>query len=311
LALKALSITGEVITTPYSFAATTHSLVWCGLTPVFCDIEEETFNIDAKKIESLITHKTTAILPVHVYGIPCDMHRIEKIVKAHGLKVIYDAAHAFGVQQDGCPILGKGDLSILSFHATKVFNTVEGGAIITGDEKTKEHVDLLKNFGIKDEVTVTIPGINAKMNEIQAAFGLLQLKGIEEEIAKRKRICEHYHKNLMDKKGLKCLQYPPSVKPNYSHFPVIIDQDGFGKTRDSVYHELRAHQIYARRYYYPLISRYPAYRNIPSASPENLPVAEKITKEILCLPIYGELGTDEVDRICDIMLNRSRTKIVG
>jgi dTDP-4-amino-4,6-dideoxygalactose transaminase len=309
MALKTLAISGEVITTPFSFAATTHSLAWCGLTPVFCDIEKESFNIDPKKIERLITPKTTAILPVHIYGTPCDMDRIEKIAKTYGLRVIYDAAHAFGVKKDGHPILGKGDLSVLSFHATKVFNTVEGGAVITSDEKTKKHVDLLKNFGIKDEITVTIPGINGKMNEIQAAFGLLQLKGIDEEIAKRKKISERYHKNLRDEKGLKCLQYSPSVKPNYSHFPVIIDQDGFGKTRDSVYHELRAHQIYARRYYYPLISSFPAYRNLPSASPENLPVAEKVSREILCLPIYGELSADEADRICDIMLNRSKTKI--
>jgi len=298
--LQSLRITGEVITTPYSFVATTHSLHWNGIKPVFCDINEHDFNINSNKIEALITPKTTAILPVHVYGNPCDFIKIGEIADTYGLKVIYDAAHAFGVNFNGKSILNYGDMSILSFHATKVFNTIEGGAIITNDKKLKERIDFLKNFGFADEVTVVAPGINAKMNEIQAAFGLLQLKNIQIEIQKRNEIAKSYRKKLANIKGIKIFDDFKGVKHNYSYFPILIQKD-FQKSRDQVYDLLKKNNIYSRRYFYPLISQFPMYRELASASANNLPVAEKITKEILCLPIYGNLSEMHVEKIVQLI----------
>jgi len=300
-ALQALRITGEVITTPYSFVATTHALHWNGITPVFCDIEPEYCNIDPEKIEALITPKTTAILAVHVYGNPCQVHKIQEIADIYGLKVIYDACHAFGVTIDGESVLNYGDLSILSFHATKVFTTFEGGAIVCHDEKMKKRIDFLKNFGFADETIVVGPGINAKMNEFQAALGLLQLKYIDEAIDKRRRISELYRSKLSDIDGIRLLKSGVNVKTNFQYFPVFIDEKAFGKRRDELYNELRKHDIYARRYFYPLISQFPTYRGLPSASPGNLPVAERITKEVLCLPMYSDLNSDHVEFVCRIV----------
>lgn len=304
--LQALRITGEVITTPFSFVATTHALHWNRITPIFCDIKEKDFTINAEKIESLITPDTTAILPVHVYGFPCDMEKISEIADTYGLKVIYDAAHAFGVKLNGQTLLKYGDLSILSFHATKVFNTLEGGAIVTDNEKLKKRVDFLKNFGFADEVTVVAPGINAKMNEFQASYGLLQLEEIEDQIRKRKNIADYYCKSLEGVPGLTLIPEMEGVKHNYQYFPVLIDAKEKGKSRDDVYNELKKHDIYSRRYFYPLISRIPAYRQLASASPINLPVAEKIGQQILCLPLYSDLELTDVDRICKVLRNQER-----
>lgn len=300
-ALQALRITGEVITTPYSFVATTHALHWNGITPVFCDIESDYCNIDPNKIEALITPKTTAILPVHVYGNPCQVDKIGKIADRYGLKVIYDACHAFGVKINGKSILNYGDLSILSFHATKVFTTFEGGAIICHDEKMKKRIDYLKNFGFADEVTVIGPGINAKMNEFQAALGLLQLKHFDKVIERRKKIYLLYKQNLKNVRGIRILNEIPGVKHNYAYFPIFINEREFGKSRDEVYEELKRHNIYTRRYFYPLISQFSTYRGLQSSSPENLINAEKISKEILCLPFYDGLKLKDVEFITNII----------
>ena len=302
-ALQALRITGEVITTPFSFVATTHAIHWNGITPVFCDIEPDSCNINAEKIESLITPKTTAILPVHVYGNPCNVQKIEKIADTYGLKVIYDACHAFGVKINGDSILNFSDLSVLSFHATKVFTTFEGGAIICHDEKMKKRIDFLKNFGFADEVTVVAPGINAKMNEFQAALGLLQLKYIDAAIEKRKSLAMLYRKNLSDIGGIRMLGEDRNVKYNYQYFPVFIDSASFGKSRDDLYNELKNNNILARRYFYPLISQFPTYKGLPSASPGNLQVAERITNEVLCLPLYADLDEDSINKICGVILS--------
>ncbi|HHA1915660.1 MULTISPECIES: DegT/DnrJ/EryC1/StrS family aminotransferase [unclassified Enterobacter] len=309
-ALQTLRITGEVITTPYSFVATSHSLLWNDLTPVFADIDPVTFNIDPDRIEELITPKTTAIMPVHCYGIPCDMERIQKIADTYGLKVIYDAAHCFGVKQDNASILNYGDLSVLSFHATKVFNTFEGGAIICHDAKTKQRIDYLKNFGFADETIVMAPGINAKMNEVQAAMGLLQLKYIDSALQERAIIYQRYVE-LLDS-TLPALEY---IKPagniewNYSYFPVLIRADS-AVSRDAIYTELRKHNIYARRYFYPLISAFPMYRHFPTANVQNLPVADEISHAVLCLPIYpGLLVADQrriIEIIQDLFIDASR-----
>lgn len=300
-ALQALKISGEVITTPFSFVATTHSLWWNGIKPVFVDIEPNYFNLDVDKIEAAITPKTTAIMPVHVYGNPANVKRIQEIADTYGLKVIYDAAHAFGVKTNEDSVLNYGDLSILSFHATKVFNTIEGGAIVCHDEKTKKRIDFLKNFGFADEVTVVAPGINAKMNEIQAAYGLLQLKQVNEHIEKRKRISSLYKELLCNVKGIICLPDMEGVKHNYSYFPILINGE-FGKTRDEVYELLKKNDIFSRRYFYPLISQFPTYSGLPSADPENLPIAEKVTKQILCLPIYSEIDVVDVKRIVNLII---------
>jgi dTDP-4-amino-4,6-dideoxygalactose transaminase len=303
-ALQALRITGEVITTPFSFVATTHALWWNNIKPVFVDIEPDYFTLDPDKIESAITPKTTAILPVHVYGNPCRVEEIKKIADTYGLKVIYDACHTFGVRLNGVPVLNFGDLSVMSFHGTKVFTTFEGGAIVCHDEATKKRIDFLKNFGFADETTVVAPGINAKMNEFQAALGLLQLKYIDEAIEKRKKIAGIYRNGLKNIPGLKFLEDIPGVKHCYSYFPVLIDQEKTGMSRDSIYEEMKTQDIYTRRYFYPLISQFPAYRSLDSAQPGKMPVAEKVTEEVICLPIYPDLDDEYVNKICTL-LNRS------
>lgn len=299
--LQGLRITGEVITTPYSFVATTHSLNWNGIKPVFCDIEEDTLCLDPRKLEPLITPRTTAILPVHVYGHACDVDRISEVSDFYGLKVIYDAAHAFGVRIRGKSILNYGDMSVLSFHATKVFNTIEGGAIVTEDEKLKKRIDFLKNFGYADELTVVGPGINARLNELQAAYGLLGLKVVSDEIEKRRRISHVYAEAFGGIPGLKCFSEEEGVDGNFGYFPILIDENEFGKSRDTVYENLKQKNIFTRRYFYPLISRFPTYRGLASASPDQLPVAEKVSTQILCLPIYASLSEEETERIVDVI----------
>jgi dTDP-4-amino-4,6-dideoxygalactose transaminase len=294
-ALQALRITGEVITTPYSFVATAHSLLWNGIKPVFVDIDPISLNLDPAKIEAAITPQTTAIMPVHCYGYPCDVERIQAIADNYNLKVIYDAAHAFGVKNQDGGILNHGDLSVLSFHATKVFNTFEGGAIICPDEKTKRRIDHLKNFGFIDEVTVVAAGINGKMSEINAAFGLLQLKGIDEALAKRQAIDAHYRESLKDILGIRCADGGSHVA-NYAYFPIFVE-----KNRDTLYETLKENGIFGRRYFYPLISDFPMYRGLPSAAPSNLPIARKTSEEVICLPIYPELSHDSQDKIIGII----------
>lgn len=295
-ALQALRITGEVITTPYSFVATSHSLLWNGIKPVFVDIDPLTLNLDPDKIEAAITPQTTAIMPVHCYGHPCDVERIQKIADTYGLKVIYDAAHAFGVQLHSGSVLNHGDLSVLSFHATKVFNTFEGGAIVCPDAKTKLRIDHLKNFGFVDEVTVVEPGINGKMSEFNAALGLLQLKDIEEAWQKRKAIDARYRQGLAAVKGIHCLQDAGEKVANYAYFPILV-QPEYPLSRDELYQKLRDSGIYARRYFYPLISEFPMYRGLPSAAQSNLPVASKVSSEVICLPIYPALEAFDQENI--------------
>jgi dTDP-4-amino-4,6-dideoxygalactose transaminase len=295
-ALQALRITGEVITTPYSFIATSHSLLWNGIKPVFIDIHSETFNLDPEKIEAAITPHTTAILPVHVYGKPCDIENIQKIADAYGLKVIYDAAHAFGVNYKGESLSKHGDLSILSFHATKVFNTFEGGAIICPDAKIKKRIDDLKNFGFHDEVTVVAPGINGKMNEVQAAFGLLQLKHIDKAIALRRQIDAQYREQLSSVPGIFCPPLPADTTYNYSYFPILVEKD-YPLSREELYEKLRQYGVYGRRYFYPLISDFPMYRGLPSAAHSNLPVAWRVANQVICLPIYPDLSQLEISLV--------------
>lgn len=300
-ALKALNISGEVITTPFSFVATTHSIWWNNLKPVFVDIERKYLNIDTTLIESAITPVTSAILPVHVYGNPCDAEKITEIARKYQLKVIYDAAHAFGVKKEGQSILNFGDLSILSFHATKVFNTIEGGAIVSHDEKMKHHIDNLKNFGYTDETVVEEPGINAKMNELQAAYGLLQIKYVNHYISKRKLVTLKYRQFLSKIPGIQTLQDIEHVTHNYAYFPVIVHPDIYGKTRDELYYKLQEYDIFGRRYFYPLISEFPMYCNLPTASKENIPVASEISGKVICLPIYPDLDLDMVTKITGII----------
>jgi dTDP-4-amino-4,6-dideoxygalactose transaminase len=301
-AIQAMKISGEVITTPYSFVATTHALWWNNIKPVFADIDPVTFNLDPDKVEAAITPKTTAILPVHVYGNPCNVIKLQKIADRYGLKLIYDAAHSFGVKIKGTSLATYGDLAILSFHATKVFNTFEGGAIICHDEITKQHIDQLKNFGIINETTVLTPGINAKMNEFQSALGILQLKYLDEAIGKRKFITERYRELLEEIPGLTIMKDVPGVEYNFAYFPILIDYVKFERTRDEVYNKLKSHNIFSRRYFYPLISQFPTYKGLPSADPANLPIAEKITQQILCLPIYPDLEINNVERVCDLVI---------
>ena len=303
-ALQALRITGEVITTPFSFVATTHSLWWNNIKPVFADIEPEYFTLDPERIEAAITPQTTAIMPVHVYGNPCRIEEIQKIASTYGLKVIYDAAHAFGVTRNGSSVLHCGDLSILSFHATKAFSTVEGGAIICHDAETKRHIDHLKNFGFEDEVTVVEPGINAKMNELQSAFGIIQLNHIDSYIAKRKIIAEQYRNLLTGIEGLRFLSDIEGVRHSYTYFPVFIDEKLYGKSRDQVHADLRAGNIFGRRYFYPLISQFPTYRGLPSAHPGNIPVATRVADQVICLPIYPDLDTEAVATVAEILKKR-------
>jgi len=304
-ALQALRISGEVITTPYSFVATTHSLWWNNIKPVFVDIEPETFNIDPKRIEAAITQATTAIMPVHVYGNPCNAQEIERIADIYGLRVIYDAAHAFGVRQNGASVMNFGDLSVLSFHATKVFSTVEGGAIVCHDEKMKQRIDYLKNFGFADETTVVAPGINAKMNEVQAAFGLLSLKIVDVAIEKRKKHAEIYRKSLADIKGISFLPDFPDVQHNYAYFPILVDEQEYGMSRDALYNAMKLNNIFGRRYFYPLISEFPTYRGLPSAKPENLPVATIVASQVICLPMHHELTEEQVIGIIDFIRHSS------
>lgn len=298
-ALQELRITGEVITTPFSFVATAHSLWWNNIKPVFVDIEPNCFNLDPEKIEAAITPQTTAIMPVHVYGNPCDIEKIQKIADTYGLKVIYDAAHAFGVKIKEESILTFGDLSVLSFHATKVYNTFEGGAIVCHDEKAKKRIDYLKNFGFAGETTVVAPGINSKMNEVQAAFGILQLKYVDEAIKKRKLIAETYREGLRDVKGISFLNDIDNVKHNYSYFPILVDKEKYGMTRDELYEKLKENGIYGRRYFYPLISNFSTYKSLKSADKINLPVANDIAEKIICLPIYRNLAVNESEKIIE------------
>lgn len=300
-ALQTLRITGEVITTPFSFVATTHALWWNGIKPVFADIEPDYFNLDPDKIEATITPKTTAILPVHVYGNPCDVKRIKEIADTYGLKVIYDACHTFGVTLKGESILNFGDLSVMSFHATKVYTTFEGGAIVCHDDATKKRIDLLKNFGFAGETNVVAPGINAKMNEVQAAMGLLQLKYIDGAIEKRKQVAERYRENLKGIEGITYMEDLPDVGHCYSYFPILIDKEKYGKTRDEVYEEFKNHNIFGRRYFYPLISQFPSYRGLPSSKNENLPIATKIAEQVICLPIFPALEPEQQDKIIEII----------
>lgn len=299
-ALQALKIKGEVITTPYSFVATAHSLLWNGIEPVFVDIDPKTLNLDPSKIEAAINPKTTAIMPVHCYGHPCDVKGIQEIADRHKLKVIYDAAHAFGVQCDCGSVLKHGDLSVLSFHATKVFNTFEGGAIVCPDAQTKHHIDQLKNFGFVDEVTVDVAGINGKMSEVNAAFGLLQLKHIDFALEGRKKVDTLYRALLRDVEGIKCLEDAGEKVANFSYFPILIESN-YPLTRDELYQKLKDDNILARRYFYPLISEFPMYKNLSSASQCNLPVALDASKRILCLPIFPGLTKEQVFQVVRII----------
>ncbi len=299
-ALQALRITGEVITTPYSFVATAHSLLWNGIKPVFVDIDPVTLNLDPDKIEAAITPQTTAIMPVHCYGHPCDVDRIQKIADNYGLKVIYDAAHCFGVKDNNGSVLNHGDLSVLSFHATKVFNTFEGGAIICPDARIKQRIDHLKNFGFVDEVTVVAPGINGKMSEINAAFGMLQLKGIDEALQKRQEIDARYRDALGGVKGIHCLSDAIEKVANHAYFPILVRPD-YPLSRDALFEKLKQSGIHARRYFYPLISNFPMYRGLPSAAPLNLPIATQMANEVICLPIYPDLSGETVDFIAALI----------
>lgn len=301
-ALQALRISGEVITTPYSFVATAHALLWNGLRPVFADVEPGSFNLDPMRIEAAITPATTAIMPVHCYGNPCAVEAIERIADRHGLKVIYDAAHAFGVRHRGQSVLGHGDLSVLSFHATKAFHTFEGGAIVCPDAATKSYIDQLKNFGIVDETTVATAGINGKMSEINAAFGLLELQHIEGALARRRAIDHLYRELLADAPGIVCPPVAAGSEGNCSYFPILVNEQR-QQDRDALYHLLKQHEIYARRYFYPLISDLPMYRDLPSASPEHLPEAGRLARTVLCLPIYPALTDADVERIAGLIAN--------
>ena len=303
-ALQAMRITGEVITTPYSFTATTHSIWWNNLKPVFVDVEEETGNIDPEKIEAAITPQTTAIMPVHVYGTPCNTKRIQEIADIYGLKVIYDAAHAFGVNVDGRSVLEAGDMSTLSFHATKVYNTVEGGALVCHDAATKKRIDYLKNFGFAGETTVVAPGINSKMDEIRSAYGLLNLKQVDGAIERRKHVAEMYKFAFKDVPGIRFLNDIEGVRHNYSYFPIFITENEYGMSRDALYAKLQENNIFGRRYFYPLISNFPVYRGLESANPSNLPIATKLADQVLCLPMYADLADDDVERILKVVCEK-------
>ena len=300
-ALQALRITGEVITTPYSFVATTHSLWWNGIKPVFVDIDPSTGNLDPDKIEAAITPRTTAIMPVHVYGKPCDTERIQEIADKYGLKVIYDAAHAFGVKVNGTSILNAGDMSTLSFHATKVYNTIEGGALVMHDEQTKKRIDYLKNFGFAGETEVVAPGINSKMDEMRAAYGLLNLKQVDEAIEARHQVALKYREALRNVEGISFFDDMPGVKHNYSYFPIFVDAEKYGMTRDELYFKMKEQNVLGRRYFYPLISTFSTYRGLDSAKPENLPNAHKMADEVICLPMHHALSDEDVNRIINLV----------
>lgn len=299
--LQALHITGEVITSPYSFVATTHSLWWNGIKPVFVDIDLRTGCMDPDKIEAAITPRTTAIMPVHVYGKPCDVDAIQEIADKYGLKVIYDAAHAFGVEVDGRSVLNAGDMSTLSFHATKVYNTIEGGAMVMHDEKTKKRIDYLKNFGFASEIEVVAPGINSKMDEVRAAYGLLNLKQVDSAINARKKVAIAYREGLRGIEGISFWEDLPGVKHNYSYFPIFVDVKKYGMTRDELYFKMKEQNILGRRYFYPLISEFSTYRGLESAAPSNLPNAHKMANEVICLPMHHTLNDNEVLRVINII----------
>lgn len=301
-ALQALRITGEVITTPYSFVATTHALWWNGIKPVFVDIDPSTGNIDPQKIEAAITPRTTAILPVHVYGKPCDTEAIQAIADKYGLKVIYDAAHAFGVEVNGESLLNAGDMSTLSFHATKVFNTIEGGAMVMHDEKTKKRIDYLKNFGFANEVEVVGPGINSKMDEIRSAYGLLNLKQVDAAIAARQKVAVAYRDALRNVDGISFWDDMPGVRHNYSYFPIFVDAEKYGMTRDELYMKMKDQGVWGRRYFYPLISEFSTYRSLESSRPENLPNAHRMADTVICLPMHHALREEEINRVIDCII---------
>ena len=300
-ALQALHINGEIITTPYSFVATTHSIWWNGCKPVFVDIEESTCGLDPDRIEAAITPHTNAIMPVHCYGKPCDMERIQAIADKYGLKVIYDAAHAFGVEVNGKSVLEQGDMATLSFHATKVYNTLEGGALVMHDAETKKRVDYLKNFGFAGETEVVAPGINSKMDEVRAAYGLLNLRQVDEAIEKRHQVAIKYREALRNVKGIRFFDDMPCVRHNYSYFPIFVDAEDYGLTRDELYFKMKEKGILGRRYFYPLISTFSTYCGLPSAAPENLPVATRIANEVICLPMHHGLSDEDVQRIISII----------
>lgn len=303
-ALQALHVTGEVITTPYSFVATTHALWWNGIKPVFVDIEWETGCIDPSKIEAAITPRTTAIMPVHVYGKPCDTKAIKEIADKYGLKVIYDAAHAFGVEVDGESVLNAGDMSTLSFHATKVYNTVEGGAMVMHDEATKKRIDYLKNFGFAGETEVVAPGINSKMDEIRAAYGLLNLRQVDAAIEARHKVAIRYREALKDVEGISFWNDLPGVRHNYSYFPIFVDAARYGMTRDELYFKMKERGVLGRRYFYPLISTFSTYRGLESAAPSNLPVATKMADEVICLPMHHALSEADLERVIASIVDR-------
>ena len=296
-ALQALHISGEVITTPYSFVATTHSIWWNGCKPVFVDIEESTCGMDPERIEAAITPRTTAIMPVHCDGKPCDMERIQAIADKYGLKVIYDAAHAFGVEVNGQSVLCQGDMATLSFHATKVYNTLEGGALVVHDEETKQRIDYLKNFGFAGETEVVAPGINSKMDEVRAAYGLLNLRQVDEAIEKRHQVAIKYREALRNVKGIRFFDDMPGVRHNYSYFPIFVNAEEYGMTRDELYNRMREQGVFGRRYFYPLISTFSTYKGLPSSAPENLPVATRIANEVICLPMHHGLEEGDVERV--------------
>lgn len=301
-ALQALRISGEVITTPYSFVATTHSIWWNGISPVFVDVDPQTGNMDPDRIEAAITPRTTAIMPVHVYGNPCDTKRISEIANIYGLKVIYDAAHAFGVEVNGTSILDEGDISTLSFHATKVFNTVEGGAMVVHNAEMKNRIDNLKNFGITDETHVVAPGINGKMDELRSAYGLLNLKKVNVAIAARKKVAMMYREMLKGIAGIRLLDDLPGIKHNYGYFPIFIDERQYGMNRDALYFKMKDHNVWSRRYFYPLISTFTTYRRLKGAEESNLPVATRMANQVLCIPIHHLLTEHDVERIVDLII---------
>lgn len=299
-ALQCLRISGEVITTPYSFVATAHSLVWNGIEPVFVDIDRNTLALDPSRVEAAITPRTTAILPVHVYGRPADVDGLKRIADTYGLKLIYDAAHTFGARFRGESLAAHGDLSVLSFHATKVFNTFEGGAIVSRDANTKQRIDFLKNFGFADEVTVVATGINGKMSEFQAALGLVQLKHIRECIDKRARIAARYNDAFSRVSGIEVLQSPLQYESNFSYYPILVRPE-YGETRDALFFRMRESGVFGRRYFYPLISEFPMYRGHASASRQNLLVAHEVAEAVICLPIYPDLSDRDIQRVIDVV----------
>lgn len=302
-ALQALHITGEVITTPYSFVATTHALWWNGIKPVFVDIDPKTGNIDPNNIEAAITPRTTAIMPVHVYGKPCATDSIREIADKYGLKVIYDAAHAFGVKVNDQSIINAGDMATLSFHATKVFNTVEGGALVMHDEKTKKRIDYLKNFGFAGETEVVAPGINSKMDEIRSAYGLLNLRQVDAAIAARRQVAQTYRTALQHVEGISFWNDMPGVRHNYSYFPIFVNSEKYGLTRDELYFKMKSQGIWGRRYFYPLISEFSTYRGLPSSPPSNLPEATRMASSVICLPMHHNLSEEDIQRTIDCVTN--------